>query len=104
MATANKPSAKPLRLRAAAVDDVRYCAAQVREQAGSDTAARWIDALQLAFAHISHAPTSGDADAARAMQIPGLRVWRVHGQPSAVWAIERNEHVDVLRVLKQHQG
>ncbi len=94
--SANKPSARPVRLSAAAVEDVKQAIAAARN------ANAFIDALQLALAQASHA-SAADASAAWQLSLPGLRTQALRGQAHQVFYLELPQHIRVLRVLRAAQ-
>ena len=67
---------------------------------GTEQAAlKFIDALELALQHIGRHPATGSPRYAHELDLPGLRCWRVKGYPHLVFYVERDDHVDVWRVL-----
>lgn len=59
----------------------------------------FVDALQAAFRHLSRAPASGSLRYAHDLGLRGLRFWPLHRYPQIVFYVERQDHVDVWRVL-----
>lgn len=67
---------------------------------GSEQAALgFIDALERAYTHIGHHPASGSPRYAHELELTGLRVWPLARYPYLVFYIEREDHIDVWRVL-----
>lgn len=60
----------------------------------------FIDALAQAYAHISRSPASGSPHYAHELNLPGLRSWPLAGYPYLVFYVERNDYIDVWRVLQ----
>lgn len=58
-----------------------------------------VDALEQAYAHISRHPTTGSPRYAGELNLPGLRLWPLKRYPYLVFYLERNDHIDVWRVL-----
>lgn len=59
----------------------------------------FIDALELANAYIARHPGTGSPPYAHALSLPGLRSWPLTRYPYLVFFIERDDHIDVWRVL-----
>ena len=91
--------AKPIIPRVLAnqdIDDaISYYLSEVTEQA----ALGFIDALERAYKHISRHPESGSSRYAHELDLPGLRSWTLKRHPYLVFYIEREDHIDVWRVL-----
>ena len=58
-----------------------------------------IEALEHAYAHIGRHPATGSPRYAHELNLPGLRSWSLTRYPYLVFYIERNDHIDVWRVL-----
>ena len=59
----------------------------------------FIDAVEQAYAHLSRTPASGSPRYAHELNLPGLRSWPVPGYPYLVFYVERNNHIDIWRLL-----
>ncbi|MBK7051313.1 MAG: type II toxin-antitoxin system RelE/ParE family toxin [Rhodoferax sp.] len=59
----------------------------------------FIDALEKAYDHIARYLATGSPRYAHALNIPGLRSWPLTRYPHLVFFIEREDHIDVWRVL-----
>jgi toxin ParE1/3/4 len=59
----------------------------------------FIDALQKAYAHIARHPATGSPRYAHALNIPDLRCWPLTRYPYLLFFMERDDHIDVWRVL-----
>ena len=64
----------------------------------TQTALRFLDALEHATDHIQTHPGSGSPRYAHALGIPQLRFWIVQGFPYAVFYMEHHDHLDVIRL------
>lgn len=60
----------------------------------------FVDALEKAYAHISRQPASGSPRHAHELNLPGLRSWPLTRFPYLVFYFERDDCVDVWRVLQ----
>lgn len=63
------------------------------------TAAGFIDALEEAYRHIQGWPATGSPRHAHALDLPGLRFWRLTRYPYLVFYVEKVERIEVWRVL-----
>ena len=64
-----------------------------------EAALGFIDALEAAFAHVARAPASGSPRYAQELDLPGLRSWPLERYPYLIFYMERDDHIDVWRVL-----
>jgi toxin ParE1/3/4 len=92
-------SEKPVLLREAAHRDVETAVDYYVRMAGSDTALGFIDALHSAGRTIAERPGLGSPRYAQELRLPGLRSLPVKGFPYLMFYIERDDHIDVWRVL-----
>lgn len=94
---------KPALLRPLALQDqraqVRYC----REQAGSTVALDLARKLRKAMVELQRQPAIGSPRLGREIGIERLRTWPVTGFPLLVLYIERETHLDIVRLLGQRQ-
>lgn len=90
---------KPVIPRALAVRDVDEAIDFYLEEGGEDTARRFIDALEQAYLHVGRHPTSCSPRYSHELDIPALRCWPVTPFPHLVFYLDRQDHVDVWRVL-----
>lgn len=58
-----------------------------------------VNALQRAYRHIAPHPATGSPRYAHELDLPCLRSWPLRRYPYLVFYVERDEHVDVWRVL-----
>ena len=67
---------------------------------GSEIAALgFVDELEQAYAYISRHPATGSPRYAHELNLPGLRSWSLKRHPHMIFYMERNDHIDVWRVL-----
>lgn len=64
-----------------------------------EAALGFIDALERAYSHISRHPGTGSSRYTHELNLPGLRFWPLQKYPHLVFYVERNDYVDVWRVL-----
>ena len=57
------------------------------------------EAIEKAYDHIARYLATGSPRYAHALNIPGLRSWPLTRYPHLVFFIEREDHIDVWRVL-----
>lgn len=79
--------------------DVEQAIEHYPTEASTPTAAGFIDALERAYGHIARRPSSGSPRYAHELGLPGLRSWPLRRYPYLVFYIEREQHIDVWRVL-----
>lgn len=78
------------------VDDViAYDLSAAAERA----AIGFVDALEVAYAHISRHPSTGSTRYTHELNLPGLRFWPLSRYPYLIFYVERADHIDVWRVL-----
>jgi toxin ParE1/3/4 len=69
----------------------------------SEDAARavlgFIDTLEAAYAHIGQHSATSSPRYARTLDLPGLRSWLLKRYPYIAFYLERDNHIDVWRVL-----
>lgn len=91
--------AKPVILRTRAAEDVDEAIDHYVDEGSESAAFRFIDALRRALSHVGRHPASGSPRWAEELGIPGLLCWPVGRFPHRVFYLEREDHVDVWRVL-----
>ncbi len=79
--------------------EVRY----YRRQAGSTVAVRFVIASDATLDQLEFDPGIGSPALGTAIGIPGLRSWRVTGFPLLWFYFERDNHLDVARLLGERQ-
>jgi toxin ParE1/3/4 len=90
---------RPIVPRSAANRDVDEAIDHYLSESAEHAALGFIDALEKAYVHISRHPTTGSLRYAHALNIPGLRSWPLTRYPHLVFFVEREDHIDVWRVL-----
>ncbi|WP_370325526.1 type II toxin-antitoxin system RelE/ParE family toxin [Euzebya sp.] len=90
-------------LRQRARRDVEAAIDWYRDDPGQATALRFVDAVEAALAHVGLHPGSGSPRYSVELQIPGLRCWQLASFPYLIFYVERDDHVDVWRVLHAHR-
>ncbi len=59
----------------------------------------FIDALEQAYAHIGRHSATGSPRYGHELNLPDLRNWRLKRYPYLIFYVERDDHIDVWRVL-----
>jgi toxin ParE1/3/4 len=90
---------KPVVLRRLAQDDVEEIVDYYAAEAGEIVAAGFVSALEQAFAIMRERPATGSPRFSHELGLPGLRSRKLAGYPFAIFYIERNDGLDVWRVL-----
>ena len=92
-------SVKPVIPRALASRDVDQAIDHYLDEGGERVGLGFIDALEKAYRHIARHPASGAPRYAQELDLPGLSVWPLKRYPYLVFYVERDDHIDVWRVL-----
>ena len=92
-------SVKPVIPRALASRDVDQAIDHYLDEGGERVGLGFIDALEKAYRHIARHPASGAPRYAQELDLPGLRAWPLKRYPYLVFYVERDDHIDVWRVL-----
>ncbi|MCO6056595.1 type II toxin-antitoxin system RelE/ParE family toxin [Pseudomonas sp. MOB-449] len=90
---------KPIIPRAQANQDIDDAISYYLSEATEQAALGFIDALERTYKHISRNPESGSSRYAHELDLPELRSWALKRYPYLVFYIERDDHIDVWRVL-----
>lgn len=90
---------KPIIPRSLAEQDVDEALNHYISEEAEQAALGFVDALEQAYAHISHHPATGSPRYAHELNVPGLRSWQITHYPHIVFYVERPDHIDVWRVL-----
>lgn len=94
---------KPAVLRPQALRDqqseVRYC----RDEGGTRLAVKVAKATNEALDQVEREPGNGSPTLGKLLGIPGLRIWRVGKFPWLWCYFEREDHLDVVRLLGERQ-
>ena len=94
----SRRAAKPLIRRTRADADVTEAIDHYLVE--SRTAAiRFVDALEAAYEHIRRAAATGSPRYAHELNLPGLRFWPCKRFPYLVFYVERDDSIEVWRVL-----
>ncbi len=94
---------KPVVPRALARRDVEEAIDHYRREAGAGAAVGFVDSLEAAFALIGDHPAAGSPCSAHELDLPGLRSILLKRSPYLVFYVERDDHLDVWRVLHAHR-
>jgi toxin ParE1/3/4 len=92
-------SIKPVVLRASADCDIAAATDYYFDEAGEQIGKDFVAALQHCLAVIADFPAKGSPRFAHELDLPGLRSARLRGFPYLVFYIERDDAIDVWRVL-----
>jgi toxin ParE1/3/4 len=90
---------KPVVPRLLAQQDIEDATAYYLEEGGESPALGFIDGLERAFHHLGKHPGTGSPRYAHELNLPGLRSWPLSRFPYLIFYVEREEHIDVWRVL-----
>jgi toxin ParE1/3/4 len=94
---------KPARLRPRAEQDLVEAARYYAKQGGAALGAKMFDAALAALKSIQRMPGMGSRRLGELCEIPGLRSWGVRGFPLRWFYFERDDHLDVVRLLGERQ-
>ena len=92
-------SAKRIVPRALARHDVDEAVDYYLAAAGERVALGFIDALERGYQAVSRAPAAGSPRHGYELALPGLRSFLLKRYPYLIFYVERDDHVDVWRVL-----
>ena len=92
-------NSKPVLRRAQAQKDIANAVAYYLEQAAPNAAEGFITALEKTIGHISRHSKSGSPCYAGELNLPDLRFWQIKRYPYLLFYVERNDHIDVWRLL-----
>jgi toxin ParE1/3/4 len=96
-------SKKPLLPRELARRDVEAAVDHYLREAGADVALGFVEALRAAYRMIADHPAAGSPRYSHELAIPGLRGLVLRRYPYLVFYVERDDHIDVWRVLHAHR-
>ncbi|MDB5454943.1 MAG: plasmid stabilization protein [Caulobacter sp.] len=96
-------SARPIVPRRQARRDVEDATDYYAREAGERVALAFIDALESAYGAIARQPAAGSPRFAHELNLPGLRSRALKRFPYLVFYVDREDHVDVWRVLHAQQ-
>ena len=86
--------------RSVAQQDVSEAIDHYLSEGAEQAALGFVNELEKAFAHISRQPASGSPRYAHQLDLPGLRFWPLTRYPYLVFYFERDDVVDVWRVIQ----
>lgn len=92
---------KPVLRKQRATADIRNAAKHYATIPDTALARRFVEAVDVALAHIGQHPGTGSPRYSSTLTHPGLRFWTLKRFPYAVFYVERTDHIEVLRVLHQ---
>ena len=72
-------------------------------EATAKVALGFVDEFEKAYAHIARFPASGSPRYAHQLGLADLRFWPLGRYPYLVFYVERDEHIDVWRVLHEQR-
>ena len=90
---------KPIIPRELANRDVDEAIDYYLSEGAEQAALGFIEALQQAYAHLSRHPATGSPRYSHELNLPGLRSWPLARFLHLIFYIEREDHIDVWRVL-----
>jgi len=91
--------AKPVIPRAQAIRDAQDAVDFYFEQGSEPAALGFVDALERAYRHIGRHSATGSQRYAHELALPGLRAWPVARYPYLIFFIEREDCLDVWRIM-----
>lgn len=94
---------KPARPRPAAQQDLVELSLWCADKGGETLAACLFDAARAAMKPIERMPGLGSPALAESVGMPGLRHWGVDGSSVRWLYLEREDHLDMLRLLGERQ-
>jgi toxin ParE1/3/4 len=92
-------SVKPVVPRDRANRDIDDAVAYDLKERAEEAALGLVDALEDAYLLLGRYPAVGASHYAHELGIPGLRSWSLPRFPYVVFYLERQDHIDVWRVL-----
>jgi toxin ParE1/3/4 len=90
---------RPVVPRALARRDIEDAIAYYLAEGSPQAAMGFVDAIEQAFAHIGRHPATGSPRYAHELNLPGLRCWPLKRYPYLAFYVERDDHVDIWRIL-----
>ncbi len=89
------PSSLPL----LALTDVDAILNHYLIEAGVEIAGQFLDGLELSLHQIRHEPGIGSPRLAVSLKEPALRVWPIRGFPYLIFYLNRQDAVEIWRIL-----
>jgi len=90
---------RPVVPRQRALRDIDEAVAWYQREGGGPAALGFIDAVEQGFERIRRNPAAGSPRHAHELGLPGLRCWPLARYPYLVFYLERDDRIDVWRVL-----
>lgn len=90
---------KPVVPRTLAIRDVEDAIGFYLKENAQQAALAFVDALEDAFLILGQHPAIGTSRYATELEIPGLLSWALPRFPYVIFYVEREDHIDVWRVL-----
>jgi toxin ParE1/3/4 len=94
---------KPVDLRRRAHADIESAVEHYAREVDAALALRFVDALEQTLKHLGRHPLTGSLRWSYELDIPEVRTWPVRGFPYVVVYLDREDNVDVWRVLHTHR-
>jgi toxin ParE1/3/4 len=94
---------KAIVLRDSAKHDAELAFDYYAEEATAKVALDFVADLEKAYRHIGRSPATGSTRYAFALDIQGLRSWPMSHFPYLIFYFERDDHVDVWRVMQSQR-
>lgn len=95
--------ARHVQLRSLAASDVDAVLSYLTDEAGTDAALRFVDALEAGLRHVAASPNTGSLKFGYELGIPELRAWRLTRQPYVIFYVPFDDRIDVWRVLHERR-
>jgi toxin ParE1/3/4 len=95
--------AKAVVPRQRALRDIEDALDHYFSEAGEAVSLSFIDAVQDAFHAIAVHPAAGSPRYAHELNLPGLRSHALKRFPYLVFYLERDDHIDIWRLLHAHR-
>ena len=89
--------------RAFANRDVEEAIDHYLVEASAKLAMGFVDELEKAYGHIARHPALGSPRYAHQLGLADMRFWSLGRYPCLVFYVEREEHIDVWRVLHEQR-
>ncbi len=84
--------------------DVDEAVAYYLNQSADQAALGLIDALAQTYTHIGRHPATGSPRYQHELGLPELRTWPLSRYPYLLFYVERQDHIDVWRVLHSQRA
>jgi toxin ParE1/3/4 len=94
---------KPVVPREQARQDVDDAIAHYLDEGAEQAALGFIDALEQTYTRIGRHPAAGSPRYAQELGLPNLRFWPLSRYSYLIFYVERDDHVDVWRVLHEQR-